>query len=46
MLEVKTTINLAMQKAAELETANMLATEGPRYNATQVALVSMTPAEP
>ncbi len=44
VVEVKTTIDLAMQKAAELETANMLATEGPRYNATQAALVSMTPS--
>lgn len=44
VVEVKTTIDLAMQKAAKLETANMLATEGPRYNATQVALVSMTPS--
>ena len=44
VVEVKTTVDLAMQKAAELETANMLATEGPRYNATQAALVSMTPS--
>lgn len=44
VVEVKTTIDLAMQKAAKLETANMLATEGPRYNATQTALVSMTPS--
>ncbi len=44
VLEVKTTIDMAMQKAAKLETANMLATEGPRYNASQVALVSMTPS--
>jgi len=44
VVEVKTTIDLAMQKAAKLETANMLATEGPRYNASQAALVSMTPS--
>ena len=44
VVEVKTTIDLAMQKAAKLETANMLVAEGPRYNATQVALVSMTPS--
>ncbi len=44
VVEVKTTIDLAMQKAAKLEIANMLQTEGPRYNASQAALVSMTPS--
>jgi penicillin-binding protein 1A len=43
VVEVKTTVDMEMQKAAKEEIAKMLETEGPRYNATQSALVSMTP---
>ncbi|MGB7204686.1 MAG: PBP1A family penicillin-binding protein [Anderseniella sp.] len=44
VVEVKTTIDLAMQKAAKEEITTTLTNEGPRYNATQAALVSMTPS--
>jgi len=44
VVEVKTTIDLDMQRAAKEEIAKVLETEGPRYHATQAALVSMTPA--
>ncbi len=43
VVEVKTTIDLNMQKAAREEINKVLETEGPKYNATQAALVSMTP---
>jgi penicillin-binding protein 1A len=43
VVEVKTTIDLDMQRAAREEIAKTLAAEGERYNASQAALVSMTP---
>ena len=43
VVEVKTTVDLDMQKAAAEEINRMLTTEGPRYNTSQAALVSMTP---
>lgn len=43
VVEVKTTIDPVMQKAAAEEINRMLSSEGPQYNASQAALVSMTP---
>jgi penicillin-binding protein 1A len=43
VVEVKTTIDPAMQKAAAEEISRMLTSEGPQFNASQAALVSMTP---
>ncbi len=43
VVEVKTTIDLDMQRAAREEIANALATEGKAFRAEQAALVSMTP---
>jgi penicillin-binding protein 1A len=43
VVEVKTTIDLEMQRAAREEIANSLANEGETFGAEQAALVSMTP---
>jgi penicillin-binding protein 1A len=40
---VKTTVDMEMQRAAREEINKTLAAEGERYNASQAALVSMTP---
>jgi penicillin-binding protein 1A len=42
-LTVRTTIDPAMQKAAEEIVARVLAAEGNKFNVTQAALVAMTP---
>jgi penicillin-binding protein 1A len=43
VVEVKTTVDIEMQRAAREEINKTLAADGERYNASQAALVSMTP---
>ncbi len=43
VLEVKTTLDSAIQKAAQKTVTNMIDTEGPKYDVGQAALVSMRP---
>lgn len=43
VIEVKTTFDIAMHKAAQRIVSEMLDTEAPAYNASQAALVAMQP---